>query len=336
MDQLTEIVRALEIQSPTNFTFAGKSFDVSTHTYQQSVAGYASTNNPLIAALQMCLYANCYCQPFRGALAATPQQTTPPVDLSQRLSEANVSRARWDSGWQIIRIEQSGQITAQKASMVRALWPGEFHTYDGPGIPPRVGSQVSVYFPKESKTMQPGFYFAFGEEDAGFSSDARLVRFYWNIPEEGAVPLTRWITQILNRYQLPFRFKCLSWSGQFQRVDAAVLYINKQYFRFAAELAANGCDHLEKFLRPETPLFSRQLAPGLGIAEDPANGESFGMNRCRILAEGLWNAFNKKISAEQERLQEVVRCFAAYGLDTKHIHLNARSANFYDTPAFAG
>src|SRR5215469_16887463 len=93
MDQLSEIVRALEIQSPTNFLFAGKPFDASSHTNQQSVAGYASASNPLIASLQMCLYANCYCQPFRGTLPAAPQQATPPVDLSPRLSEANVSRA---------------------------------------------------------------------------------------------------------------------------------------------------------------------------------------------------------------------------------------------------
>jgi HopA1 effector protein family len=335
IDQLADISRAVTVQSPTAFLFAGRQFDAAPYAHQQSVAGYASAGNPLVAAMQSCFYANCYCQPFRGKLTDEALKAALQADLTEQLSEANTTQPLWDSGWQIARIEQSGQVTAQKSGRTRALWPGEFLTHDGPGVPPRVGSQVSVYFPKESKTMQPGFYFAFGEADADFSSDARLVRFYWNISEQGAPPLTRWVTHTLNRYQLPFRFKCLTSSAQYRRTDAAVLYVNKKYFHFAAELVAEACDQLKTVLRTETPLFSRQLAPGLGIAEDPGNGESFGMNRCRILAEGLHNAFSKGISAEDKKMAEVVNAFSAYGLDLDNAYLNAHSADLYDTPAFA-
>jgi hypothetical protein len=183
--------------------------------------------------------------------------------------------------------------------------------------------------------MQPGFYFAFSEAESDPADEARLTRFYWNLREAGAVPLTHWVTQTLNRFQVPFRFKCTTFSGQFERLDAAVLYVSKKFFRISAELVSSGREKLQGFLGPETPLFTRQLAPGLAFAEDPGNGESFGMNRCRILAEAIWSAASKGLAREEERMQEVARYFGQYGLSFDRIHLNAQSADFYDTPEFA-
>jgi len=255
--------------------------------------------------------------------------------LTPELSAANAGQPRWDSGWQIARMETSGQVVAQKAAKTRALWPGEFLTFDGPGVPPRVGSHVSVYFPHESRTMQPGFYFAFGEVESDPADESRLTRFYWNVKEQGAAPLTKWITLTLNRFQIPFRYKCMTLSGQFDRLDTAVLYVSKKFFRISAELLASGRETLNEFLQAETPLFTRQLAPGLAIAEDPGNGESFGMNRCRILAEALWSAAGKGFVRDDERLREVSSYFTQYGLRLDRPHLNAQSADFYDTPEFA-
>jgi len=296
----------------------------------------AAQENPLVASLRNCLYASCYCKPFPAKNAAVPPAPAlPPRDLSAELSAANAGQPRWDTGWQIARIESSGQVIAQKSGRQRAVWPGEFLTFDGPGVPPRPGSRISVYFPHESRTMQPGFYFAFSEAESDPADETRLTRFYWNLREEGAVPLTNWVTQTLNRFQVPFRYKCMTFSGQFERLDAAVLYVSKKFFRLSAELVAEGRETLQAFLLPETPLFTRELAPGLGFAEDPGNGESFGMNRCRILAEAIWSAASKGLAKEEERMQEVARYFGQYGLSFDRIHLNAQSADFYDTPEFA-
>jgi type III HopA1-like effector protein len=333
-DQLRLIANAVAIASPTRFTFAGRDYDA---LASQPAAGALQTSPgvPLVAALRDCLYARCYCKPFAGV--EPPAAAAPPTtrELTLELSAANAGQPRWDSGWQITRMEPSGQVFAQKGGRARSLWPGEFLTFDGPGVPPRVGSQVSVYFPHESRTMQPGFYFAFSEVESDPADESRLTRFYWNVCEQGAVPLTGWITQTLNRFQIPFRYKCLTIAGQFERVDAAVLYVSKKFFRISAELLATGRETLREFLRPETPLFTRHLAPGLAFAEDPGNGESFGMNRCRILAEALWSAASKGLVREDQRFQEVTAHFTQYGLRLDQAHLNAQSADFYETPEFA-
>jgi hypothetical protein len=334
-ERLKAIVNAVTISSATTFSFAGQNFAAA--AAQQAAPGmHAAQENPVVATLRNCLYASCYCKPFSAKSAqAAAIPPLPSRDLTAELSAANAGQPRWDTGWQIARMEASGQVIAQKAGKQRSLWPGEFLTFDGPGVPPRPGSHISVYFPHESRTMQPGFYFAFSEAESDPADEARLTRFYWNLREEGAAPLTNWITQTLNRFQVPFRFKCLTVAGQFERLDAAVLYVSKRFFRISAELVAGGREKLKGFLRPETPLFTREFAPGLAFAEDPGNGESFGMNRCRILAEAICSAASKGLSREQERMAEIARYFGQYGLSLERIHLNAQSADFYDSPEFA-
>jgi hypothetical protein len=334
-ERLKAIVSAITISSATKFSFAGQNIDANV-TRQAAPGMQAAQENPAVTALRDCLYTNCYCKPFPARTVPTvPAAPLPPRDLTAELSAANAGQPRWDTGWQIARMEASGQVIAQKAGKTRSLWPGEFLTFDGPGVPPRPGSHISVYFPHESRTMQPGFYFAFSEAESEPADETRLTRFYWNLREDGAVPLTNWLTQTLNRFQVPFRYKCLTVSGQFERLDAAVLYVSKRFFRISTELVAGGLEKLNAFLRPETPLFTRELAPGLAFAEDPGNGESFGMNRCRILSEAIWSAASKGLAREEERMQEVLRYFGQYGLSFERIHLNAQSADFYDTPEFA-
>jgi hypothetical protein len=334
-DQLRAIVNAVTISSPARFSFAGQDFDAATMHVQAAAGLQASPGAPLIAALRDCLYARCYCKPFPASDTPTSASSAPAQDLTLHLSAANAGQPRWDAGWQIARVEASGQVFAQKAGKTRSLWAGEFLSFDGPGVPPRVGSHISVYFPHESRTMQPGFYFAFSETESDPADESRLTRFYWNVKEQGAVSLTKWITLTLNRFQVPFRYKCMTISGQFERLDAAVLYVSKKFFRISAELLAAGHQALNDFLRPPTPLFTRPLAPGLAFAEDPGNGESFGMNRCRILAEALWSASSKSLTREEDRLKEVVAYFGQYGLSLDRSHLNAQSVDFYDTPEFA-
>jgi hypothetical protein len=252
------------------------------------------------------------------------------VELTPALSEANATRERWDAGWQVYQVLPSGQVVAHKAGRTRALWPGEFISTDGPGVAPRPGRNLSVFFARETKTMQPGFYFAFGEAEEGGPDNFSLVRFYWNVRAEGAAPLVRAATRGLNRFQVPFRLKCLTNSAFYTRHDAAVLYVDKRFYRVTARVVANVYDEVSRHLRREAPLFAKPLAEGLALAEEPYTGESFGMQRCRVLAEGILSAHARGLREDAARLEEVERHFAAYGLTLEAPYLNPRSVDQYD------
>jgi len=128
---------------------------------------------------------------------------------------------------------------------------------------------------------------------------------YWNVRAEGAVPLMRAATRGLNRFQVPFRMKCLTNTAFYTRNDAAVLYVDKRFYRITARVLARVYREIARHLRPDAPLFTKPLADGLALAEEPYTGESFGMQRCRILAEGLLGAHARGSRDEASRLEEV-------------------------------
>lgn len=336
--QLRKIVRAVEIRSPDSFTFAGRVFslaDAAAAQHQHAHAHHAQAfaqqqANPLASLLEQALYQHCYSHTFDGTLAADVLATALGENLAPALSEANATRERWDAGWQVYQLLPSGQVLAHKHGRTRALWPGEFLSLDAPGLAPRPGLNINVFFMRETTTMQPGFYFAFGEAQTDEQDNFSLARFYWNLKPEGAAPLTRSLTRSFNRFQIPFRFKCLTNSAFFTRDDSAVLYVNKRFYHITSRLLAGVHGEVAGHLRPSTPLFTKRLADGLGLAEEPYTGESFGMQRCRIFAEGLLSAHAHGLRDEAARLEEVERQFAKYGLSLERPYLNPGSVDLYD------
>ena len=328
--QLGKIVRAVEVRPDDSFTFAGRHFSPGPQTHAQGHGFARQQANPLAKLLEQTLYQYCYCRAFDGALRDEQPPHVQGFDLTPALSEANATRERWDAGWQVYRVLPSGQVLAHKDGRTRALWPGEFLSTDAPGTAPRPGMNLSVFFMRETKTMQPGFYFAFGEARADEPDDFSLARLYWNVRAEGAVPLVRAITRGLNRFQVPFRLKCLTSTAFYTRNDAAVLYVDKRFYRVTARVLADVHGEVARHLRPDAPLFAKRLADGLALAEEPYTGESFGMQRCRILAEGLLGAHARGLREEAARLEEVERHFAAYGLTLDAPYLNPRSVDQYD------
>ena len=334
--QLRKIVRAFEPRTPESFTFAGRVFSLA-ELGAQHAHGFAQQQpNPLATLLEQTLYQYCYTRAFDGALRDEPRARVHGLDLTPALSEANATRERWDKGWQVYQVLPSGQVMAHKAGRTRALWPGEFLSTDAPGLAPRPGTNLSVFFMRETTTMQPGFYFAFGEAQPEEFDSFSLARFYWNLRAEGAAPLVGAVTRGLNRFQVPFRVKCLTNPAFYPRNDSAVLYVEKRFYPITARVLEGVYKEVSGLLRPDTPLFTRRLADGLALAEEPYTGESFGMQRCRILAEGLLSAGAQGMREDAARLEEVERRFAAYGLSLDAPYLNPRSVDLYEFPRGRG
>jgi type III HopA1-like effector protein len=328
-EELAPIVRGITITSPTSFTFAGSLVEVPDPAPQPppAAAGPEHSPNALSAVLQQWLYRYCYSRPFTGTL---PEDAPALEDLVPLLSHENSSRDRWDGGWRIQQALPTGQVVAVKGALTRLFWPGEFLTQNGPGVPPQAGASISTFWPRELKDMQSGFYFVFGEGLADQQNDAALVRFYWNISADGAPRLVRLLTRELNNFRVPFRFKCPSARGLFLRVDTAVLYVGRRFYKICAMVVDDVTQRLGRYLDAPTPLFTKCLRPGLAFADDPRTGESFGMNRCRLVAEGLWTAHLQDERDEGARLGAVVDRFRADGLDPEHPYLNASSEDLYE------
>lgn len=322
------VINELEFSGPEAFVFAGRPSALWSNGHAP-----ADGRQPAPEALQNALYGSCYTRRFQGSLEdITPNMSEDATGWVEALSAANMSKDRWEEGWQVQQFLPSGQIYGQKPGLVRAFWPGEFITRANHGMAPQPGTPIAVFFPRESRNLQNGFYFVFGEALADWHDEFPTVRYYWNIRREGAAPLVQSLTAALNKYQVPFRFKILNHPAMLGRSDAAILYLGRRYYRAAAEICGETHDKIIDLLDEPVPLFTLRLAKGLAFAEDPGTQESFGMMRCRLLAEGLCAAFSEGRTTAGDRLERVRQYFTANGISLEHPFLNAGSVFSYEFP----
>jgi len=284
----------------------------------------------MIQHLGRLLYLQCYCRRFTGEIDKREIQANPDSDFAKQLSAANGSREYLNRGWRIIRTLPTGHFVAEKNGLTRLLFTGEFISHADIRGPVEEGAPISIFRPRESTTMHPGFYYVFGEAVGDDQDEKDLLRFYWNIKAGGATELVSLMTRNLNRFQLPFRFKILNNPSAYIRRDAAILYLNRRFYHLAAELLSEIYQHLTDKLNPDTPLFSKKLAHGLGLAEEPTTGESFGQQRCRILAQALWSSYEKKIEDEESQLLEISDLLEENGIDSEFPYRNAGSNYNYE------
>jgi hypothetical protein len=330
-EELARIIEAVAIVSPSSFTFAG----IPSTGLAAPAMGFqlAQDAPPLMNELAGRLYQHCFSTRFTGQVE---MKETPPAGDDprwiERLSQANQSRERWEDGWQTLAGMPGGQVIARRGSLTRVLAPGEFVNLSGSGMTLGPGATVRVYVPRESRAVQPAYYFAFGESFADSSDELSTVRFYWNIRAEGAAELLQILSAELNRWEAPFRFKTGIHPAMLSRCDSAVLYVPRRSAAFTYELAAEARERIGRFLRAEVPLFTLRLADGLAFADDPGNGESFGTSRCRMLAQGLWVAYCEGARHLEERFAVVERHFRSEGIALERPWLNPGSA---DDLAFA-
>ncbi len=277
------------------------------------------------AKLAVVLYNRCY----TASILDPPARAIPGAadDLTTILTAANQSRASWDEGWKIDQILEGGRILARKGGAARAFLPGEYLTHRGIGSGPEAGAKVSIFIAPGSADLQPGYYYAFGQTVGEFEEGEQMVRFFWNVTSVGAPRLTEAVTREFNRFQIPFRFKCANRESDYPRLDAAVLYLHARYYPIAALVTESVHARLEPWLGPDTPLFSKRLAHGLALAEDP--GESFGENRSRILAAAMAATRGKPAD---ERIAELRRQFERRGLSLARPWLNPGSMDRYEFP----
>lgn len=321
-ERLERALAAVAILSPQHFQVEGETVPA---VPQPGWNGLPGPANPLVAALEQRLYNRFFCRDSVPPLVA-PSDPTP---FLQRLSEANPGRDRWEPGWKINRVGPAGQIMAEKHGRFVELWPGQYVVQSGGG-PPQPGQPITAYFPRESATVQPGFFFVFSDAAVAWDEPYSMVRLYWNVVAEGAPELLARLAGRLNRFQIPFRYKTLTDPAGYDRFDSAVLFISRRWFRPAAEVAAEVHAAMDGRMAEGTPLFSKPLARGLAFAEDPGGGESFGMSRCRLLAEALWSAWTRGAHDPAGRLAEVERWFTGHGLSLERPWLNRNSVDLYE------
>jgi hypothetical protein len=290
-------------------------------------AHLAADEPPLVGLLEHVLYGRLYTRAGRQAMAFNPADDR---DFVGRLSAANTGRGTFEPGWRVAFVDDDGRIAVEKDGLTLFAPPQWFRPDAGNVAPGQVGR---LRIGKELRHLVPGFYFAIGDGGAD-EPDAQagpVVRLYWHLQSSSAARVVHAVTSELNRVGVPFRMKVLSDPGSYVRADSGVLYLGKRHYLAARAAIARAYFLVRSGLRPAVPLFTKPLAPGLGLAEDPGgDGQtSFGQHRCRLVARALWRCYAEERSSLDDRLEAVAAAFVERGLDPARPYLSAGSRDDY-------
>lgn len=297
-----------EVVSPTAYAIGGDRREV--HAPEM-----------LRPAMEQEMYSRLYTRADRRT--ATMTDYTAQREQMAALSAANNGRGTWEPGWRIEEIDDEGRIGVRREEVTFWTTPQGVRTRNRRLRP---GDFCRVWVGKEMRNLVPGFYFAYGNGDVGERDvQDRLVRFYWHLTPGAAVPYIATATSTLNALGIPFRTKVLSDPGAYVRADAGVLYVERRYYAQVAGAVVSIHRALAAQLRPEPPMFTKCLAPGLGLAEDPHNGLSFGQSRCHLVVQGLWDSHEQGGGREEA----VGAAFRSRGFDPARPYLERGSADIY-------
>jgi hypothetical protein len=159
------------------------------------------------------------------------------------------------------------------------------------------------------------------------------VDIYFNLNPEGAAPIMGAITQQLNEIKIPFTFKVLYNPSDYGRYDSGCLHFERSNYSAVRQVLQTVYLQKRSHFQKSIPLFTKLLASGLGLAEEPsckfAPQESFGMNRCQIIANGLLSAWLQGDDSKEDRMTCIRQHFSRLGIDLQRPYLNANSEDIY-------
>ena len=159
------------------------------------------------------------------------------------------------------------------------------------------------------------------------------MRVYWNTNADGAVKLLAGLTAALNDRGLAFRLKVIAHPDAFTRRDAAVLYLRGDDFDTASPALAHVQHAVASELGAAVPAFTKPLARGVAVAENPTGGMSFGWHRCGLLAEAIIEGHERRLGTIERRIDRVAERFAEAGLSLDAPYLNPGATDRYQLVA---
>jgi hypothetical protein len=325
IDVIAAAVNAIALDLPTGFSWLGRSSPPLTPSLARALSP-DDMSAYLTGSLTDRLYRDFFVCGWPRPWSEDRVLDALDPDFTQGLIAANNGSGPWVPGWRItskepdsVLIFRDGLTLSAPARDCRPIIPGD---------PLAVGAAVDVHLPSALPGRSAGYYLVLGDVPLPADDGARTARLYWNVAPDGAAPLMRAITETLNRRRISFQFKILNNPDSYDRCDSAVLYVKPSAVLTKQAALREIYETVAIHMRDGVPALTLQIARGLGVADGPPDGASFGMQRCQLIAEGLVGAESRGFP--EERVDSVLETFRNAGVDPGRPYLNPKSASRFE------
>lgn len=252
--------------------------------------------------------------------------------MSERLAAANGGSGSRDPGWRVVG-HDDGRTIVERAGL--RLWVcAEEMAHEGEGAPAE-GAEVSVLLAADAPYFSPGYYLALGDRSLHPHLSRVLDRFYVHLRRDGAERFMRRATARLNRLGIAFRLKIADDPDGFDRCDTAVFAFQRADRARSLPEVMDLCAALAGDIDPGIPALTRRLAAGVAFAEDPGGGQSFGADRCRLIAEALVTAHEEGETSLEARVARVGERMRAAGTSLEAPYLGPGSPGDLDLTPYS-
>lgn len=239
---------------------------------------------------------------------------------SRWFRDANQTQDAWSHGWHIFDTVGKTHVLKHESGRVRTIHVDQFVAEDD--------EKGRIPIPASDDSSQPGWFHVRGATNHQVKPQ-ETTRIYFAVTRAGGAPLIHAITGNFNEHDIPFHFKIDSNPSGFRRADSGVLYAAREDWNWMREPLNNVYDAVSKYLRNTKPLFTKALAPGIGLAEEPIDGGSFGVSRCLLLARAMTATAGTDVM--EERLEAVTKEFKNAGVPPEAPHLCQAWDDIYQT-----
>jgi len=130
----------------------------------------------------------------------------------------------------------------------------------------------------------------------------------------------------LDGYGLGFRAELRGDPSLPDRIGSVVVTVARPDVAALARVALRLRQRSPFVFGRSVPAFTRHLAPGIAIADEPGTGTDFGRHRCRVVADGLVAA--RPGVGPAQRRAAVLRALTDACLDPSALHLNPGNPEF--------
>lgn len=253
----------------------------------------------------------------RSPHAAARDRWAAPVPGTARASHGAAGHWSTDE-LEVVSTGIAGVVVVATPRGRRALCRGEYVTTQGrAGFPPRLGDRVRA-IDRNGAVVQEGWWRTWGPGWDPRAVPGPLVRVYLRPAPGMEGRLVHALTSALAGAD-EWLLKVAAGADHLARPDACVAYLagpTRDRLRLAVADAATG------LTTGEPPPLTERLGDGIGWAEDPGTGESFGEVRCAAVATAYERLGGREVAVD-EWLEVVAEELVRRGLEPAAPHRGA-------------
>lgn len=154
-----------------------------------------------------------------------------------------------------------------------------------------------------------------------------LVRLYLTCAPHTSLHAIGMVSERARGWDVPWRLTSSALNTAVPAPDATVLYLPLDALTDIRPQLDELVVDLQPFLANTVPALTLRIARGASLAQNPADGRSFGEHRCGLVARSVIDSQNFH---HKEQVVRTMHTFAAAGIDPKRPYLEA--AGSWDRP----